>query len=167
MCEVFNAQLVDGRDKPIIKALEYIHGYLMKRIVIVQKMIAKSNDPLTPAVTVILDKVKMDAAQYVVKWNGGDKYQVNGPWQDQCVVDYTKKVCSCRKWELSGIPCRHAVATIWHMASNGENVGLPENLVHASYTMDSWKVVYKYKVCPLKGREEWPKSDYPLTYTDW
>jgi len=28
----FNRQLVDGRDKPIIMALEFIREYLMKRI---------------------------------------------------------------------------------------------------------------------------------------
>ncbi|GJT31020.1 mutator type transposase [Tanacetum coccineum] len=33
ICEVFNRQLVDGRDQPIITCLEYIKEYLMKRIV--------------------------------------------------------------------------------------------------------------------------------------
>nr|GEX57671.1 CDPK-related kinase 3 [Tanacetum cinerariifolium] len=37
MCEVFNRQLVDGRDKPIITCLKFIREYLMKRIVNVQK----------------------------------------------------------------------------------------------------------------------------------
>ncbi|GJT10852.1 mutator type transposase [Tanacetum coccineum] len=37
ICEVFNRQLVDGRDQPIITCLEYIREYLMKRIVVVWK----------------------------------------------------------------------------------------------------------------------------------
>ncbi|GKC09004.1 mutator type transposase [Tanacetum coccineum] len=51
ICEVFNRQLVDGRDQPIITCLEYIREYLMKRIVVVQKVIAKTVGPLTPSVT--------------------------------------------------------------------------------------------------------------------
>ncbi|GJR59125.1 mutator type transposase [Tanacetum coccineum] len=34
ICEVFNRQLVDGRDQPIITCLEYIREYLMKKIVL-------------------------------------------------------------------------------------------------------------------------------------
>ena len=51
ICEVFNRQLLDARDSPIISALEYTREYLMKRIVIVQNVIEKNEGPLTPAVT--------------------------------------------------------------------------------------------------------------------
>ncbi|GKD16441.1 hypothetical protein Tco_1205599, partial [Tanacetum coccineum] len=53
ICEVFNRQLVDGRDQPIITCLEYIREYLMKRIMVVQKVIAKTVGPLTLSVTKI------------------------------------------------------------------------------------------------------------------
>ncbi|GJR55052.1 hypothetical protein Tco_1405573 [Tanacetum coccineum] len=49
--DVFNRQLVDGKYQPIITCLEYIREYLMKRIVVVQKVIAKTIRPLTPSVT--------------------------------------------------------------------------------------------------------------------
>ncbi|GJT51973.1 mutator type transposase [Tanacetum coccineum] len=50
ICKVFNRQLLDGKDQPIITCLEYIIEYLMKRIVVVQKVIAKTVGPLTPSV---------------------------------------------------------------------------------------------------------------------
>ncbi|GJW91140.1 hypothetical protein Tco_0168693 [Tanacetum coccineum] len=58
ICEVFNRQLVDGRDQPIITCLEYIIEYLMKRIVVVQKVIAKTVGPLTPSVTKMFGVIK-------------------------------------------------------------------------------------------------------------
>ncbi|GJS40493.1 hypothetical protein Tco_0565536 [Tanacetum coccineum] len=58
ICEVFNRQLVDGRDQPIITCLEYIREYLMKRIVVVQKVIAKTVEPRTPSVTKMFDAIK-------------------------------------------------------------------------------------------------------------
>nr|GFA82978.1 transposase, mutator type [Tanacetum cinerariifolium] len=51
ICEVLNRQLKDGRDKPIITCLEFIREYPIKRIVIVQQVISKSNGPLTPKAT--------------------------------------------------------------------------------------------------------------------
>nr|GEV07156.1 hypothetical protein [Tanacetum cinerariifolium] len=41
ICDVFNRQLLDARNSPIISALEYVREYLMKRIVIVQKILKK------------------------------------------------------------------------------------------------------------------------------
>ncbi|GKD95655.1 hypothetical protein Tco_1379552, partial [Tanacetum coccineum] len=31
------------------------------------------------------------------------------------------------KWELSGIPCTHAVASIWDQTNNGIDTGIPES----------------------------------------
>nr|GEV91119.1 transposase, mutator type [Tanacetum cinerariifolium] len=58
ICEVFNRQLVNGRDQLIITCLEYIKEYLMKRIVVVQKVIAKTVGPLTPYVTKMFNFIK-------------------------------------------------------------------------------------------------------------
>lgn len=170
VCEVFfnrQLQLVDGRDKPIITTLEYIREYLMKRIVDVHKLIDETDGPLTPTTTKILSSIKEEATKYTVLWNGGDKYQVSvgGLWTDQCIVDFKYKVCSCRRWELIGIPCKHAVATLWNMATNGADVGLPEDFVHPSYWLDTWKEMYSFKIGPINGRMMWPKSECTATPT--
>ncbi|GJY47016.1 mutator type transposase, partial [Tanacetum coccineum] len=120
ICEVFNRQLVDGRDQPIITCLEYIREYLMKRIIVVQKVIAKTVGPLTPFVTKLFDAIKK-ATEYIVQWNRGFLYQVTGPYKDQCVVNMETRLCSCRKWELTGIPCKHVVAAIYNMYENSVN----------------------------------------------
>ena len=70
ICEVFNRQLLDARDSPIITALEYVREYLMKRIVIVQKVAAKCEGPLTPAATKIFKINKDDVSQCTVDWSG-------------------------------------------------------------------------------------------------
>lgn len=80
-------------------------------------------------------------------------------------MDMEKKDCSCRKWELTGIPCKHAVATVWHMALTSGVIIQPEDLAHESYRLDTWKEVYSFKVEPINGRVMWPKSDCPTTLT--
>ncbi|GKC79265.1 hypothetical protein Tco_1130039 [Tanacetum coccineum] len=69
--------IISARDSPVITALEYVREYLMKRIVIVQKVIEKSQGPLTPTVTKIFNAIKEKASQCVVVWNGADLFQVN------------------------------------------------------------------------------------------
>ncbi|KAI3744887.1 hypothetical protein L1987_57983 [Smallanthus sonchifolius] len=70
MCEVFNAKLVEGRDKPIISALEYVREHMMKRIANVSMVIDKCKGPLTPTATKMLEAIKKDAEDYTVMWNG-------------------------------------------------------------------------------------------------
>ncbi|GJU90865.1 hypothetical protein Tco_1303288 [Tanacetum coccineum] len=97
-------------DKPMITLLEYIREYCMKRIVNVQGVIDKCTGPLTPTTTRILESIKKKAHLMKVQWNGANKYQVSGSLGDHCVVDAVSMTCSCRKWELTWIPCKHAVA---------------------------------------------------------
>ncbi|KAJ9535356.1 hypothetical protein OSB04_un001534 [Centaurea solstitialis] len=139
--------------------------YLMKKIVNVQKVIANCDGPLTPVATKMLDKNKADAVDYDIIWNGGIEYEVIGPWQDQVIVNVQKKTCSCRHWELTGMPCKHAVVTNWYMAMNGEGVGLPENWVHECYWLSTWQKVYSFKLSPINGPKLWPENDCPTTLT--
>ncbi|XP_071726929.1 uncharacterized protein [Rutidosis leptorrhynchoides] len=97
MCEVLNRWLVDGRDKPIITALEFIREYLMKRIVNVHNTISKCSGPLTPGATKVFEGIKKEAEKYTVMFIGSNKYQVNGPHDDQCVVHMEHTSCVCRK----------------------------------------------------------------------
>ncbi|XP_023762311.3 uncharacterized protein LOC111910716 [Lactuca sativa] len=163
LCEVFNSKLVKGRDKPIIICLEFIREYLMKRVCNVMKVLNKCQGPLTPTGTRILEANTTIASKYHARWNGGQKYQVKGPWNDQHVVDMEKRECSCRKWELTRIPCEHAITSLNEMADNNEKVGELYTYVHKVYWLHTWKEMYSFKVEPIKGRAMWPKSDCPTT----
>nr|GEV06764.1 ATP-dependent (S)-NAD(P)H-hydrate dehydratase [Tanacetum cinerariifolium] len=50
-----------------------------------------------------------------------------------------------RKWEISGIPCKHVIAAIHDMADNGMDVGKLEDWVHDSYKLKTWMNVYSHK----------------------
>ncbi|GKD98156.1 hypothetical protein Tco_1382053, partial [Tanacetum coccineum] len=107
-----------ARDAPIITALKYIREYLMRRMVNVIAMIKKTDGPLTHSATKLL-KVAMDKAnKYTVGFIGGK---------------------SMRKWELTGIPYAHAIATNYNMTLNGIQVGIPEEWVHKCYWFYQWK----------------------------
>ncbi|GJU35581.1 mutator type transposase [Tanacetum coccineum] len=73
-----------------------------------------------------------EATKYTVAEVMDGLYQVSGPWNDQVVVNVVARTCTCRIWELTGIPCKHVVATNWVMSLNNE-AGIPEEWVHPCY----------------------------------
>ncbi|KAL9995745.1 putative Zinc finger, SWIM-type [Helianthus debilis subsp. tardiflorus] len=115
ICEVFNKQLVGARDMKIITCLEYIREYLTKRIINVKKIIAKSDGPLSPAATIMFDSIKNEVSQYNVLMTSSSNYQVTDS-RNKTVVDVQMRTCSCRKWDLIGMHCKHVVAAIWNMS---------------------------------------------------
>nr|GEX78480.1 hypothetical protein [Tanacetum cinerariifolium] len=74
LCEVFNSQLVDGRDRPIISILKYVIEDLMKRIVNVKQFIKRIDGPLTPTATRLFNVIKGEASQCITNFNGGSLY---------------------------------------------------------------------------------------------
>nr|KAJ0210025.1 hypothetical protein LSAT_V11C400212890 [Lactuca sativa] len=161
MCEVFNGKTEKGKDKLVISCLEFIREYLMKRIFNVMKTMKKAKGPLTPTTTDILDARKKGASQYIARWNGANKYQFIGALQDQHVVDVRNQTCTCRKWELMGIPCRHAITTLNEMSKDPEAELDIYKWVHKVYWLDTWQKAYSFKVEPIKGRLMWPKINCP------
>nr|XP_043618355.1 uncharacterized protein LOC122590086 [Erigeron canadensis] len=160
MCKVLNSKTVKGKDKPIIHCLEYIREYLMIRIGNVQKVIDKCQGPLTPTAHKLLEVVKKEANPYKAIFNG-EVYQVSGPWGDQTVVNVEKRTCTCRRLEITGLPCKHAVCVNWNMALNKRPVGAIETWVDPIYRLDTWKLMYKFKINPTNGVNMWNKSQIP------
>jgi hypothetical protein len=83
----------------------------------------------------------------------------------KCVVDVERRRCSCRRWEISGIPCKHAVAANWNMDVNGQPVPLPEAWTDKCYWLETWKEVYSFKIQPISGKSHWKKSPCLTTLT--
>ncbi|KAK9080877.1 hypothetical protein SSX86_000019 [Deinandra increscens subsp. villosa] len=159
MCEVMNAKIMDGRDKPIITLLEYIREYLMRRVVNVQKVIDRSAGLFTPYATKIFESNKKEASKYKISWNGEEHYQACGPHGSQYVVNMSQRTCTCRGWEITGIPCRHAVAAIWTKGQHEKTKIIPESFIHPVYSMES------FKVYPINGMDMWQKSQIPTVIT--
>lgn len=89
---------------------------------------------------------------YTPTWSGGAKYQVVGP-DGQFVVDKDDESCSCRVWQLTGLPCSHAVSVIYH------NNGRPETYIHPCYSVSTYLATYGHTLNQTHGRDSWPKSD--------
>ena len=69
------------------------------------------------------------------------------------IVDLEKKECTCRGWQLTGLPCVHAIAFI-----GTRRVEL-EDFVDHYYSIEMFKAAYVTVVPPMPGKEEWEKVE--------
>ncbi|GJT47448.1 zinc finger, PMZ-type containing protein [Tanacetum coccineum] len=85
------------------------------------------------------------AFQEVEVRRGDEAYEVN----------LNTRKCSCRMWELSGIPCVHAIAAYTHMKME------PELGVSQFYSKNKWLEAYQHSIRPVPGSKLWKPVDFP------
>ncbi|CAN1172265.1 hypothetical protein LINPERHAP2_LOCUS30076 [Linum perenne] len=120
ICETFNGCIVKFRCLRIINMLEGIQTYVMSRVVSKSKLLNSSDCRLLcPRIQEKLERSKVIARHCHVLQTlelvceveiGGKGF----------VVDLDKNLCSCGYWELSGIPCVHAVTSAIYLRKDIE-----------------------------------------------
>ena len=71
------------------------------------------------------------------------------------VVDFFGKHCECRRWQLTGIPCSHAISCLKHER-------IPENSVLPNcYSIDAFKNAYGCNIFPCSEKSSWENVGGP------
>lgn len=71
----------------------------------------------------------------------------------EIVVDLNNRTCACRRWQLTGIPCHHAVSCIYFQKQN------PEDYIHACYEREKFIGLYSNLLEPVNGEEFWEATN--------
>ncbi|KAL2458132.1 SWIM-type domain-containing protein [Abeliophyllum distichum] len=113
LCESFNNTIVNTREKPILTMLEEIRVYLMKRIVVRREAYDKWIAEVGPRIQKILEKNSKQARMGWADYSRNKKFQVKHNLGDALhAIDLRAKTCTCRSWQLTGIPCFHVIASV-------------------------------------------------------
>ncbi|KAM2845960.1 hypothetical protein COP1_028340 [Malus domestica] len=153
LCETFNSWIVAARDKPILTMLEMIRCNLMKRLCAKRTEISKLQRNVCPKIQHKLNREKFASRNYLATYSGNYKFQVGSGLSDLFVVDIANRTCSCRRWELTGIPCLHGCAAIFRNRQD------PEDYVDEVYHKATYLKAYEPMIHPLKGCNMWPKCN--------
>ena len=65
---------------------------------------------------------------------------------------FRSKICSCRSWDLNGIPCKHAITTIY------TNIDTSEYYTHPLYHKETYMEIYNEVLCPMPSQSEWVET---------
>ncbi|KAL2923377.1 Elongation factor 1-alpha [Bienertia sinuspersici] len=126
----------------------------MHRLVVKRKEMQQHTGLLYPRIQERLKKEKHEAAKCRVP--SSDTLFEVGYYLDTLTVDLYARKCTCRKWDLNGIPCCHAVACIFFCHGN------VEDYVHESYTREMYLKTYSGTITQLEGERHWPRVNMPL-----
>ena len=71
-----------------------------------------------PRIWKVLQKSQRESMHHIVDYFGDSSFEIRTPNVEQFAMDLTKNYCACRKWELSELPCSHAMAGILNRGLN-------------------------------------------------
>ncbi|KAM1353374.1 hypothetical protein PS1_033236 [Malus domestica] len=106
---------------------------------------------ICPKIQGKLEKNKTLSRIFRPVYCGNGVFQVEDSLVDQHSVNLWTKTCSCKRWELNGIPCMHAISAIFH------NPQQTEEFVDQCYTPYAYLRAYSPIIYPVKGMKYWPK----------
>lgn len=112
LCESFNAYILEAREKPIIQMIEDIRTKLMERYNKKKEGIQKHGFRICSKIRNKLEKMKMLITECRPVYAGNGIYQIHCSSKKLTVnlIDWT---CGCNRWQVTGIPCQHAIAAIY------------------------------------------------------
>ncbi|GKU99547.1 hypothetical protein SLEP1_g12382 [Rubroshorea leprosula] len=89
-----------------------------------------------------------DWCTWKAQGNGTDEYEVS-KGDFRFIVNMSRKECTCRGWNLTGIPCCHAICVMYSC-----NVNIEDGVAHW-YRKSTYLQAYKFSVDCIEGLETW------------
>ncbi|KAK8633758.1 hypothetical protein V6N13_014596 [Hibiscus sabdariffa] len=152
ICEAFNSSILEARYKSIITMLEEIRVKLITRIVDKRKFCESWKHNYGHLVKKTFDQSKKDGIDWQMVWNDENGCEVKRG-RKQYIMNILERICSCRSWQITGLPCPHACCAIWHMG------GDPDDYLDQYYHKQTYMKAYAYALHSINGAHEWAKSE--------
>jgi len=141
ICESFNKWILKARDKSIIGMIDMIRRMIMKRLSDKRKNIVKWKSNVCPGIFEMVAQIIKQAKVNTIITSGTGLYEVSHR-EERCRVDIVSSTCTCRMWELSGIPCKYAINAL-------RTIRLKvEDYVHACYKKSANIRAYQVMLFP-------------------
>ena len=113
LAECFNAWIKESRSKPILTMLEDICQQIMACFKQKRNGIQSTNYIICPKIQKKLKRSKSDARNCLSRWQNELEFEVDHIYDACCIVKVDQHTCTCRWWQLNGIPCPHVSAAIY------------------------------------------------------
>jgi len=152
--ESINSALRSPREYPVIPLLDSIREMLTRWFFERRTQSRKHTKPLTIAIEKKIDRRINKGKMFLVQPVNEHRFLVRGDTID-CLVDLDRRTCSCGKYNLLKIPCRHTIKA-------GLTVGrAPSSLTDFMYTTSNWRTTYEETINPIGV----PEDSWVVSYT--
>ncbi|XP_019242091.1 PREDICTED: uncharacterized protein LOC109222155, partial [Nicotiana attenuata] len=148
LTESFNAWILQARHKPIIKMLEDIRIKVMNMINEHEAEVMSWGNEYSPKTMELYNQFMRIALKCHVNGSADHRYEVTEN-SDRHIVNLRLKKCTCRAWDLCGIPCPHAICALLHKKVD------PLSQIHWYLTKETYLQIYSHKLQPVRGEKFW------------
>ncbi|XP_061999138.1 uncharacterized protein LOC133716443 [Rosa rugosa] len=161
--ESFNKSILPARKKAILGLLEDIRTATMVRLATRRHSGPNWRCKVGPRVENQLKKNASCASDYRPLQSSEWRYELQGRGvgcksgvvaQHSIALDL--RTCTCKRWDISGLPCGHAIAAIY---SKGLS---PDAFVDECFTKEKYMKAYEPIMHPITGVKEWEIINRPI-----
>ncbi|XP_019087092.1 PREDICTED: uncharacterized protein LOC104724246 [Camelina sativa] len=150
----YNITINKAREMPLVAMLKTIRRQCLIRNEMRRKKAAKHKGKYTPKVAKTIKEEQRYLKYCQVIPCGNDHYEVAEHVHHGFRVDMNAKTCACRRWSMTGIPCRHVL----HVIGMKNNLK-PEDFVNFDWYLTSrWVAQYNETMRGVNGMYFWRKS---------
>jgi SWIM zinc finger len=89
-------------------------------------------------------------------YKSGDGYYEVRDGKSILPVSLTERTCLCNAWQITGIPCKHAVRAILHSDQD------PLKFCSEWYSCKRYKEAYKHTIRTIPDTDHWPEREGPV-----
>ncbi|XP_058755786.1 uncharacterized protein LOC131629000 [Vicia villosa] len=158
MSEAFNSVILESRAKPLITMVEEIRVYMMERWATNRMRFQKLEDvDVLPNIKKKIEKTSSYTNMWLVRMSDEFIFEVRNLENnaEKFTVNLKDRTCSCRRWELTGLPCVHSLSAI---KSRNQKI---DDYVPEYYRKSRYMQVYQPVIFPVNGSNLWERTEYP------
>ena len=157
LSESFNNWVKNVKDLQIVEMHDKIRQMIITKFELRKKIAISMKGTIIPAVTKALTAQSKAIKDCEVLKCVNSTAEVTAPTKSgasfRYAVNLVLKTCSCRAWQVSGKPCRHALAFI---AKPTREVQM-EDFVDEYFSVDKFRKTYSGVFNPMTSKHFWPR----------
>ncbi|XP_008802419.2 uncharacterized protein LOC103716264 [Phoenix dactylifera] len=149
--EILYTWALDGHELPIVQMMEHIRHQLTAWFNDRRNMGMSCSSVLVPSAEKLISEAIADSRCYQVLRANKVEFEIVSSERTN-IVDIQSWCCSCRRWQIYGIPCAHAAAAL---LSCGEDVRL---YAQECFSIRKYREAYSQMIYPIPDRNLWKES---------
>ncbi|KAE8728452.1 hypothetical protein F3Y22_tig00004355pilonHSYRG00014 [Hibiscus syriacus] len=139
--EAYNWIMQNAYELPIKQMVDVMRGNIMELIYTRRAGSDHWLTRLTPSMEEKLEKESLEVHSFQVLLTTGSIFEVQGETTE--VVEIDRWDCSCKGWQLTGLPCCHAIAVISCIGQS------PYDYCSRYFTTESYRLTYAESIQPI------------------
>jgi hypothetical protein len=156
IAEVFNNWIKHEKSLRVIDLMDIIRQKIMDKLFQRRRLAMKLNSKVLPHIVKDLNAKSRGLVGYSIHKGVGHTAEISGVYKDltpwRHAVNLDKRTCTCNKWQITGLPCTHAINLI--CSYRGLEL---EDYVDKCYSVSRFKAAYEGWIEPIPDKTLWPK----------